>query len=406
MGAALLLLVATEWAALLASGPWSDQTTFFAWFSKITQHGHMIPWLTLLALVGLSVWEAQWAAKATGGESGKLQFMEEWGALMTALAGGKRAEFCRLSRFYRMRRQAQLALAELAHSPQDESLKRLAQNLDDRLHALEKPAAEPTAPLPAAALAWAKQCHWHIVLVAAFLFVVVLLPMLPDKAINFLWTLPVLQSTLSPQGLTLLNLLLAFVLVRRYVTAGNRPSSTFDADELVRFYGEFAVLQGALAAVVLAVVFGLVDEFYGPGGVLQMFAGINPPGWNRGQLTTVMLLAACVATGITLARSQRWQGAPIALRRAAAVHNGVTAAAIFAGTWVGLIFFQQLQAQVHARFGARLYLTFERNGNAAGDTFAALLTAGFSFVLFRLFSLWSRRAQAFLAPDSGKAGGD
>ena len=93
MGAALLLLFGTEWAALVASGPWSDQTIFFAWFSKLTLHGHMTPWLTLLALIGFSVEEAQWAAKATGGATGKLQFMEEWGALMTALAGGKRAEF-------------------------------------------------------------------------------------------------------------------------------------------------------------------------------------------------------------------------------------------------------------------------------------------------------------------------
>jgi hypothetical protein len=84
----------------------------------------------------------------------------------------------------------------------------------------------------------------------------------------------------------------------------------------------------------------------------------------------------------------------------------VTAAAIFAGAWIGLIFFQQVQSQLHVRFGGRLYLTFERNGNAVGDTFAALLTAGFSFVIFRLMSLWARRAQAFLAPDLGKAGGD
>ncbi|MGH9669038.1 MAG: hypothetical protein ACRD3A_02870 [Terriglobales bacterium] len=406
IGATLLLFVGTEWAGLLGSSPWADRTTFFAWFSRMTLHGHLTPWLALLGLIGLSVWEAQWVAKATGGSSGKLQFMEEWGSLMTALAGGKRAEFCRLSRLYRLRRQSQLARAELAHSPQDESLKRLAQNLEERVRALEKPSAESAVPLAAAALAWASQRRWQIVLVAAFLFVVVLLPMLPDQAINFLWTIPVLESSLSPQGLTLLNLLLGFALVRRYVTAGSRPFSTFDADELARFYAELAVLQGALASVVLVVTFGLVEEFYGPGGTLQVFAGVQHPGWNRAQLTTVMLLTACVATGITLARSQRWRSAPLALRRAAAVRNTVTAAAVFAGAWIGLIFFQQVQAQLHTRFGARLYLTFERNGNAAGDTFAALLTAGFSFVLFRLLSLWSRRAQAFLAPDTGKAGGD
>ncbi len=402
----LLLFVGTEWAGLLGSGPWSDQTTFFAWFSKVTLHGHLTPWLALLALIGLSVCEANWAGRATGGATGKLQFLEEWGLLMSALAGGKRQEFCRLSAFYRLRRQAQLARAELAHSPEDESLKRLAQNFDERLRALEKPSEQSPAPFVPAAIAWAKQRLWQIVLVTAFFFVVALLPLLPDSVINSLWTVPVLQSSLPLQGMTLLNLLLAFVLVRRYVTAGSRPSSTFDADEMVRFYGELAVLQTALTMVVLAVVFGMVEEFYSPGGTLQMFAGINPPGWNRAQLTTVMLLTGCVATGITLARSRRWRGAPLGLRRAAAVHNLTTAATIFGGAWIGLLFFQQVQAQVHARWGARLYTTFERNGNAAGDTFAALLTAGFTFVIFRLLSLWSRRAQAFLAPDTGKAGGD
>jgi hypothetical protein len=198
-------------------------------------------------------------------------------------------------------------------------------------------------------------------------------------------------------GLSVLNTVLVALIVWRYLSAPAWPSKQYDPDELLDFSSETAILNVALALALTAVLYGALDELYSFAGSAPSYVGIWIPGLNRLQLTTGVMLLCAWATGLSLHRQAAWKMAALALRRASAIHNALTVLAASVTIWAALIFFGQMQAWAHIKYGAWLFDHFGAAGNSVGDIFAALLTAAFTYAIVTGLMAVSDRAQAFLA---------
>jgi hypothetical protein len=395
VSAAVVLWATLEMSGLMASSlPGSIPSRF----SNITLRGALTPWISLIALVVLSFWETRWVSRITG-TTPKIELLSEWGSMLKALGGGNIREFQRLGRLFRLQRQRQLVESEISLSPGDPRLPLILEALQRNLRMLGANSAVPTVNTAPRQLlfAWGKRRQLQLVLLAAFLGIVLLLAGTPGLA-TFFWKISPLNSPLPSLNVSLLSCVLALVIVWRYLSAASRPFQRLDANDVLQFRGENGVLQLALVLVFLAFFYGKAEELFSIKGLAQTLNIMGTPSYDHGQLTTVMLLTATVATGLSLRRSERWKRLPIELRRATAVARALGVFTFFLGTGAVLIFFQQTQMLLHAWFGKTLFNFFGRNGNSAGDTILGILTIGFSFFVYRLLLSISDRANRFFVP--------
>lgn len=390
IGALLLLFAAAEHASLQSPAP-----NWLVRFGTATGHGAFTGWVALLLLVGLSAWEAHWAARAAQGKVPHFAVLEEWRSLLTALAERKWTEFRRLGATFRLRHQLALARAEAAHDSADRNWPRLLALLEQRLQRAESGAAPATPGLAS----WARRRTAQLAAVALLVLILVV-PLLPQSLNTFFWGIPVVQYVVPSLQMSVLAIVLAGLVLARYGAAPARPFSNLDADEVVRFYAERGILRTALGLVILAVIYGRVEDLYAPAGVLaQFFSGGLP--LNHVPLVTIMLAVAAACSGITLARRDRWRRAPLRLQRAAAVRQAWEVGVAMLGVWACLVFFGEAQALVHAHMGAKLFNWFQNNGNSAGDTLAGVLTIVFSYGVFALLFLLTRRVRRFFGDTGG-----
>ena len=386
-GAIALFWVVAEISGLAVSqkGPSLLATVF----GNLTLHGLLTPWLCLAALVGFSLREAKWVSSAGPAAAGQ-GLLSEWRAALTALAGGKLGDFRRLTQVSRLHRQRALAQAELSRTPSDPYLTAMCRELDRQLLAAESaPTAAEITPLPA----WANQRTLQLALVAALIVIVFLLPQIPALR-DFFWRLSLLNAPLLSLNLSLLNCILAAIIAWRYLSAAAAP----DGSSELQFTGEDTILQVSLFAVFLGLIYGKTEDLYSLISLPQLVGLAPAASYNTAQLTTVMLLVAAVATGISLKRSDALQRQSFPLRRAVAIIRAVNLLVLFAGVGIVLVFFQQGQILLHRMLGGRLFRIFGRNANSGGDTVVGIVTAAFSFAVFWGLFILAERAKRFLVP--------
>ena len=382
---------------------WSaPEMGFFSAFRKVTLHGGLIPWGTLFALVALSIYEARWVVRATGTK--RSQILEEWQALLSALADHNLREFGRLEPFFGLRRQAEIAQAELSHSPEDEELRRTVGHLRQQVRLYEgmQPGREPL--FESIRRRWPRRFRWQAGIGAAVAVLVLLLPRLPDAVGRFFWSFPILHWVIATEEVTLLGLALIMLLLWWYLVAAPAPSSTREADEVLRFRGEQWILQVSLAMALLALIYRRVEDFFYIRSSVVSLANVPYPQFTGWQLTTMMLLLAAGASTVTLRRSETWQQAVrFDVWRSAVLRNILTVVGIFILAWAGLVFFQKSQLMLQNSLGAQLSHLFGRGANLVRDTFCAIGAAAFIFGLFRFLLSLSKRAQTFLFRESMSA---
>jgi len=399
--------IATFWVAADISGLVSLQrapTVLAAVFGNMTMHGLMTPWLCLLALLGLSLWEGRWISTAGGAGAGQ-GLISEWSAALTALTGGKLDDFRRLTRAAWLRRQREIANAELSRTPSDPYLARICRDLDKQLLLADSaPAAAKTAvPLGQALSAWAKRWPLQLALVVALLVIVFLLPQISALDALF-WRFSLLNGPLLSLHVSLLSCALIAVIVWRYLSAGMAAEFSTSADDALQFGGEETILQVSLFAVLLALLYGKTEDLYSLRAIPQLLGLAPAPSYDHGQLTTMMLLIAAAATGLSLKRNDTWRVRGVGVRRAAAITRVINLMVLFAGVGLVLVFFQQGQILLHSMMGGLLFRVFGANGNSAGDTLVGIVTAAFSFALFWGLFLLSERAKSFLVPAAAAPG--
>jgi hypothetical protein len=395
--------VAAFWVVAEISGLAGSQgapSLLAAVFGNMTLHGLLTPWLCLLALLGLSLWEGRWIS-APGGVGTKLGLASQWSAALTALAGGKLDDFRWLTRASRLCRQWEFAKAELSRTPSDPYLTRICRDLDKQLLRAESaPAAVKTsAPIGQVLIAWAKHRALQIALVVSLLVIVFLFPEIPALR-DFFWRFSLLNAPLLPLNLSLLSCALIAVIAWRYLSAEIAPESSTAADDVLQFSGEDAILQVSLFAVFLALLYGKTEHLYSLKAAPQLLGLAPAPTYDHGQLTTTMLLIAAAAMGLSLKRNDALRGQSMGIRRAAAIARTINLFVLLSGLGVVLIFFQQGQILLHSIMRGRLFDLFGRNANSAGDTVVSIVTAAFSFAIFWGLFLLSDRAKNFLASSS------
>jgi len=382
--------MAAFWVAADISGLVSLQrapTILAAVFGNMTMHGLMTPWLCLLALLGLSLWEGRWISTA-GGTGAAQGLISQWSAALTALTGGKLDDFRRLTRAARLRRQREFANAELSRAPSDAYLTKICRDLDKQLLLAESaPAAVKTAaPLAQALSAWAKRRPLQVALVVALLVIVFLLPEISALAALF-WRFSLLNGPLLSLHVSLLSCTLIAVIVWRYLSAGMAAEFSTSADDAL-----------------LALLYGKTEDLYSLRAIPQLLGLTPAPSYDHGQLTTTMLLIAAAATGLSLKRNDTWRVRSVGVRRAAAITRVINLIVLFAGVGLVLVFFQQGQVLLHSTMRGRLFRIFGRHANSAGDIVVGIVTAAFSFALFWGLFLLSERAKSFLVPAAAAPG--
>jgi hypothetical protein len=368
------------------------------WFALITVRGLLTPYLALVALVVCSFLEYQWMNRLVPAASQrKLQVLGEWQALLNALFARRFHEFRRLGARMRLERNVEIARAELAAHANDPALQAELEYVDARLAALPADASATVLDVAAVVKRRARAGVVQWLVVALFVAVCFVLPMLPAPFATQFWNAQLFHFPLPGIGVTVLDAALIALIVWRYLSSPAWPSKSFDPDELLDYSSEISILRIALGLALVTVLYGPVDELFNFGGSPPSYVSIWFPGLNRAQLTTNILLLAAAATGLARHRLQAWKLAPLVLRRASAIHNAIVVLTASAVIWAALIFFGQMQAWTHQKMGAWLFNHFAAAGNSAGDVFAAILTGAFTYGIVK--GLWhvADRVEAFLA---------
>jgi hypothetical protein len=348
---------------------------------RVTVHGAAYAWVTLILLVLLGLLEERWVGRKSGSPVHGVPALNELGELLKALSSGNASGFSDRSASFRLARQSRIVEAERADRDGDLALAKLNEAVAAAAHA---PASSESG-----ASAWMARHKWQAAITLLGFGVAILLPVLPARIAASFWALPLVHAVvLGP--VTLIALLPLTLIAWRYLVFPRRPFPPGDPDERLRFWGENAILQGALGLVVLILVYGRLPELYWAEGMPS----------DPARMTTVVLSLAAAITAVTVRRAARWATAPMAARRDAAVARCLSFAVALAGTWCCLVLFTELQALLHAHAGGPLFRLFGRNGNSAGDTLLAVLAIGFSYGVFRLLLSAASRVRRFFGSET------
>lgn len=377
-----------------------SQAAFYAstdgavgWSTFLLRHD-LFAWLTLLLVVIFSIIESQWEG-AAGGKS--FQFLSDLQSWLTALAGMRRAEAEQLALRVRLRRQHALAAAEAKRGPLQPGQAEFLKQLEAGLRAAEGAAA----PARTCGSCWTQ---WAVALLA--LLALWILPWFgPDKAAWF-WNAPLIHLPLPPfNALTVLGLLLAGLLGYRYLCAPPAPFTKISGDETARFTLEKRLLEICLALLLLALVIsGAPQDFLNLNGSLNSSLNQWAPNWSGAPLLTVALLLAALASGLTLRRAAKWRTASLHARRGALVRQLRTLATLIVLAFAAQVFLMMMQAQIHQRWGAELFNSFQGHGNSVGDFIAGIFTLLFVLLLALPLRKWGRQAELFLTASAPAIG--
>lgn len=247
-------------------------------------HGHLMSWLSLLALIFAQLLESAWLKKR---------------ASQAEAAPGLGGWFAKL----------QTGNLSAAHEAWNEiALKR--RNQIGTANG-EEPVSAGAVEAQATVAVWRNPSLWCAVL-WLLLFVVLYVP----KATEFLSTKLALDFP-GFFGLTPVNLILAVVIVWSYLSAGYIAANE---DELLQLKCEWAMLRTAFWGLVIGVIIGAWSGFYSFFNVMSA-GGIGLPNFNDATLTTLALSFGAVMSSFSWARIIRWRTADANLRRGVMVNR-------------------------------------------------------------------------------------
>jgi hypothetical protein len=227
--------------------------------------------------------------------------------------------------------------------------------------------------------------------------ILALFPNLPPAVSAFLWEFPLLDFPFN--SLTLVSLALLVLVAWRYLAAAGRPLKAQDADEVLGFHGEALILQIALAAIVIVILYSDLSRMYPFPDWVAYVTNAGVPRFTASQLGTLLLLFAAAATGLTMQRQAAWRDAPIDERRAAALRNAFNFVRILLIAWLAVTLYPWLLVWTHRVLGPAFFHAGEAvgtNGNNLAALVVVLLVTAISIALLFTFRAAETRAEQFL----------
>jgi len=394
LGTLILVACGLEKALRLNSG--LDGLARYA--QMVNPNGALIPWLALLALLALSLYEARWVARANSKTlASEFQAFTQLQMFVTAMTDRMPWEFLRL-KAVRLQRQAEIAQAELAHLTGDESLGSIAGKLVERarsLHAMADVLSHPPIRPQTGATRRPRWRGWQLALGAVFFALVFLMPQFP-AVWNFFWGIPGFQSPVLLNQLTVLGFVLTALILWWYVEFPAEQGNARDTGEEVQNRAEKWVLRTCLGLTIVALVYGNVENLYLISlGHMRLWT-MDMIHWTTLMLTTFMLLLASGAAATLSFHFEEPREGTRSMRLAALVHNILTVVSTFVIAWSGFAFFQKMQSLVQTSFGTQLSSWFPHAANLVTFLPVLALALAFSFGLFWLLRYISKRAETLI----------
>jgi hypothetical protein len=391
----IFLWVVSEAATLLV-----PPKGLLALIAAVTFHGRLTAWLALLALVALSIYEAQWADRAAGSaQQSGFRLLTEWQSLLERLVRGDMKEYERLSQQFALQRQVELANAEMRASGRDQALFRLSMDLQRRLQEIKE---SPSAPGPLLVIAPPGPLGWlrnpRVALWTGWLlllFVVAVIPRLPTGLSQFLWSFWLFHYRPPSFPFTILNTVLVVILCRRYLLGAGRSSVTTTPDSAILLYGERLILDTALAAILLVWLHGKPEFLYPFPSTVARFSGFGLPNFSPLQVSTFLMLLATAATGIAATKMQRWE-TPLKERRRSALRSALRAGGALLVVWICNAFYPSLVILTHQNLGPTLFGLFGAGGNYYAAILSLILMVLAGAALYAGLQPVSRRIERFL----------
>jgi len=383
-------------------------TGLIHYLGLLTFHGMLTAWFAWIGLVGLSLWEALWIAKAVPDASKTpFQLLTELQDLLGALVRGRFRDCSRLSALFRLRRQAMIGHAELSLAPMDSGMANTLKDLQERLQHAEPAAKEPLSPLtivPSRTFWWSSRfvraCTWGFLV-----FVIFLLPILPDGLGGFVWQALTFPFPILSISVPIVSSVLIVVLLWRYLVAAGKLTVGEDMDGVMQFRSEQTLLKMCLGMIVLLVFYANLPSFYPLPNLVVASLHARTPNFSPAQFTLLLLLFAVAMSGLTSERSLRWRRAPLEERRKAVMRQVSSAIAAFAIAWACLGIYQPGVIALHQFEG--VWLKGVMNGNGPNTAFVIavemmVLTGTVGLLLTKLLNAWSRRVEEFFVGDPAR----
>jgi hypothetical protein len=375
-------------------------------WTLITFHGSLFPWIALAALIGLVILEQTSIAgrkKKTGAPSKPLADIQ---AVLTSLVALRWNEARRQGMLIRMRRQAEHMEARGYGNPEAGLSSRTWNALLGEIRRVEASPGDQQEVSLKSLLAWLKSQPLQLILAAAALWFLVLGPLSGfDSLNNWLWTSWLMSTMLPPFQDTLFQTVLVMIVVWRYMIAPPPAPGGPAIDSLTRLSLEQRLLQTGLGLAVVAVLYPKVTQAQ-PWSVSGDLISFKTPltqalglgtSWDGIHLSTLMLLLLAAATGITLRSADEWRTKTQTQRMQAAIQHGKTVVTAFLLTWTTLVFFTQAQTLVHTQWGNSYFGPhFNQNGNTVIELMLGLLAIPFVLLLRFLLGALMKKTEEYL----------
>ena len=400
---AVLLWVAMDAAVTTKMAESAPDQGLIHSMGLVTFHGNFTASIAWIALIGLSVWEVRWIAKATPASVPvRYQTLDELRALMSALLKARFRQYNQLSSGFRHRRQVTIAKAELSFAPSDPSAVKTVSDLE-RLRPPEAVAGQATQTQQAGAKVFRtlRYLRWSYTW-GLLVFLLFLLPLLPDQLAknlgNFAWSVLSLPFPIISVSVSIVSVVLLVVLLRRYLLAAGKMTVGEDMDDLMQFRSEQTLLRMCLGMGVLILLYDKLPSLYPIPNLVVALQGRRLPDFDPHQWTTLLLLFAAGISGLTLQRSKRWLRAPIEERRRAVLRQLSSAVIALAIAWACLQIYAPGDALLHKVEG--VWLKHKLNDNGPNTAYAIaiqmmVLTGLVGAGLAKLLGMWSQRTEAF-----------
>jgi hypothetical protein len=368
-------------------------------------HGALTAWIVLGGAIGLSIWETLWIKRdLSSGAPPRHQLMNEVRTLLGAILHGRIREFCRLSTFYRLRRQISIARAQLVQEKQDRQLQRMVRELEEQMQQAQTELIAPAKTkgniralqfLQAArfqsAIGW--------VALACLLLVV---PQLPEAMSNSIWSYLNLQIQVLTLSVPLLNTILMVVLLWRYVVAAGGAGPK--ADDAVQFEAERILLNMCLGVILLVILYADLPTFYPFPSLLAYCLGALLPEISAPHFVTLLLLFATAVSGLALPHALQWRAAPPNERRRTVLRNLSNAVTAFLLALVCFAVYTPGLTMLHLYQGEWIQKKFmDGDGPSTATALAAEMTvliAGVTLFLAWFLDRGSRRVEIFFVGDA------
>jgi hypothetical protein len=378
-------------------------------WTTITFHGSLFPWIVLAALIGLVIFEQKSIASRRKTAGAATKPLADVQAVLSALVALRWNEARRQGTLIRMRRQAEHMEARSYGNP-GSLPSRVWNALLSEIRRLEAGPGDQQEVSMKSLLGWLKSQPLQLILAATALWFLVLGPLSGfDTLNNWLWTSWAMSTMLPPFQDTLLQTVLVMILVWRFMIAPPPAPGGPAVDSMTRVSLEQRLLQSGLGLAVIAVLYPKVTQAqaWSVSGDLISF---NTPvtqalglgaswhsSWNGPRLSTVMLLLLAAATGITLRSAGEWRMKTQTQRMQAALQHAKTVGTAFLLTWTTLVFFTQAQTVVHTQWGNTFFAPhFNQNGNTVIELMLGLLAIPFVLLLRFLLGSLMKKTEEYL----------